>query len=590
MMPAMRAIKIVLSTAVLLLAAGCSSHEKAAVVPPAQPLAPADPAAAEAGWPTFVDAFIEETLVARPGFAVQLGRHEFDGQIADLSREGMAAETARLEQALERARGFRDAELNQAQRVERDYLVSYLEGQLFWLKDAVWHERSPLFYMQLIDPSVYLTRPYAPLAERMQAYTTLARNIPRALEQARANLRTPMPKTYAALGRDMAGNMAAFMRKDVPGIFAAVDDAGLKAAMVEANEAAAAALDELARWFTAEEARGTADFALGPEMFARMLAATERVNVPLSDLERIGREDLERNRAALASACAKIAPRKPLAACVAQVNGEKPKQGPVLRAREQLDELEKFLAASDLVTVPGPERATVDEAPPYNRWNAAYISIPGPYEKDLPSIYYIAPPDAKWSAAERKAYIPGEADLLFISVHEVWPGHFLQFLHSNRVPSEIGRLFVGYAFVEGWAHYTEEMMWEAGLAEGNPRARVGQLLNALLRNARFISAIGLHTKGMTVAESERLFREQAFQDPGNARQQAARGTFDPGYLNYTLGKLMIRKLREEWTASRGGRAAWKQFHDTLLSYGGPPLPLVRAAMLAGTEAAALPPL
>ena len=586
----MRATKIFLSTAVLLVAAGCSSHEKPAVVPPAQQPAPASATAGETAWPTFVDTFIEETLAAKPGFAVQLGRHEFDGQIADLSREGIAAETTRLEQALERARGFRDADLNPAQRFEREYLVSQLESQLFWLKDALWHERSPLFYMDHIDPSVYLTRPYAPLAERMQAYITLARNIPRAAEQARANLRTPMPKTYAALGRDMTGNMAAFMRKDVPGIFATVDDAGLKADLAEANEAAAAALDELARWFKAEEAKGTNDFAIGAEMFAKMLAATEHVTVPLADLERIGREDLERNRAALAGACAKIAPRKTLTACVAQVNDEKPKQGPVMRARAQLDELEKFLTASDLVTVPGPERATVEESPPYNRWNAAYISIPGSYEKNLPSIYYIAPPDPKWSAAERKAYIPGETDLLFISVHEVWPGHFLQFLHSNRAPSEIARLFVGYAFAEGWAHYTEEMMWDAGLAEGNPRAHVGQLLNALLRNARFLSAIGLHTQGMTVAESERLFREQAFQDAGNARQQAARGTFDPAYLNYTMGKLMIRKLREEWTASRGGRDAWKQFHDTLLSYGGPPLPLVRKAMLDGSDAAGQPPL
>jgi uncharacterized protein (DUF885 family) len=133
-------------------------------------------------------------------------------------------------------------------------------------------------------------------------------------------------------------------------------------------------------------------------------------------------------------------------------------------------------------------------------------------------------------------------------------------------------------------------MWEAGLSAGDERAHVGQLLNALLRNVRFLSAIGLHTGGMTVAQSERMFREQAFQDPGNARQQAARGAFDPAYLNYTLGKLMIRKLRDDWTASRGGRKAWKEFHDRLLSYGGPPLPLVRQDMLAGTEAADQPAL
>ena len=207
------------------------------------------------------------------------------------------------------------------------------------------------------------------------------------------------------------------------------------------------------------------------------------------------------------------------------------------------------------------------------------IDIPGPYERNLPSVYYISPPDPSWSPAERAAYVPGQADLLFTSVHEVWPGHFLNFLHANRAESRFGQVFVGYAFAEGWAHYTEEMMWEAGLGAGDPETHIGQLSNALLRDVRFLSAIGLHTRGMTVAESERMFREQAFQDPGSARQQALRGTYDPAYLNYTLGKLMIRKLRDDWTATRGGRSAWRQFHDEFLSYGGPPIPLVRRAML-----------
>jgi uncharacterized protein (DUF885 family) len=570
---------------------GCRSSEmRPAMVPPAP--APPVPAvvSTDTDWNAFVDAFIEETLEARPTFAVDLGRHEFDGLVPDLSAEGIAAEIKRLEQALEQARGFDDAELDAAQRFERAYLVAQLEGELFWLVDAEWPARHPLFYLRHIDPEVYLTRAYAPLEKRLRAYTDLARSIPRVAEQMRANLRTPMPRTHAALGRDMAGNLAGFLRKDVPAMFAAVDDDALQEAMIEANEAAAAALDELARWFTAQQARGTADFALGPALFARMLEKTEGVTTPLDELERLGRADLARNRAALVAACNQIAPRRPLAACVASVSDEKPKEGPVLRARAQLGELERFLAASDLVSIPGEERATVEEAPPYRRWNGAYISIPGPYETDLPATYYIAPPDPSWSAAERKGYIPGEADLLFVSVHEVWPGHFLQFLHANRVPSRIGRLFVGYAFAEGWAHYAEELMWEAGLSAGDERAHVGQLLNALLRNVRFLSAIGLHTGGMTVAQSERMFREQAFQDPGNARQQAARGAFDPAYLNYTLGKLMIRKLRDDWTASRGGRKAWKEFHDRLLSYGGPPLPLVRQDMLAGSEAADQPAL
>ena len=220
------------------------------------------------------------------------------------------------------------------------------------------------------------------------------------------------------------------------------------------------------------------------------------------------------------------------------------------------------------------------------RWNSAFINIAGPYDKGMPSVYYIAPPDPAWSKKDQLAYILSEADLLYTSVHEVWPGHFLQYLHANRAKIPFGQVFVGYAFSEGWAHYTEEMMWDAGLGNGDPVEHIGQLMNALLRNVRLECAIGLHTQGMTVKQCEKMFREKGFVDPGNARQQAARGTYDPAYLNYTLGKLMINKLRADWTASRGGRAAWKSFHDEFLSYGGPPIPLLRERML-GTKAGSL---
>ena len=177
--------------------------------------------------------------------------------------------------------------------------------------------------------------------------------------------------------------------------------------------------------------------------------------------------------------------------------------------------------------------------------------------------------------------MPGKMDLLFTSVHEVMPGHFVQFLHANRSPSLFGQLFVGYAFAEGWAHYAEEMMWDAGLGRGDAETHIGQISNALLRDCRFLSAIGMHARGMTQADSLKMFREQCYQDEGNAEQQAARGTYDPAYLNYTMGKLMIRKLRDDWIATRGGRKAWKAFHDEFLSFGGPPIPLVRAAMMGG---------
>jgi len=312
-----------------------------------------------------------------------------------------------------------------------------------------------------------------------------------------------------------------------------------------------------------------------------MLRDTEQVTTPLAELEAAGRADLERNQAALREACATYVPGGSVQACIAKMTSNKPRGGAVEGARAQLAGLEAFVRDAGVATIPGPEQALVNEAPPYNRANSAYIDIPGPYEKGLPAVYYISPPDPTWTAQEQHDYIPGVADLLFTSVHEVWPGHFLQFLHANRNPSMVGRLFVGYAFAEGWAHYAEEMMWDMGLGQGDTETHIGQLTNALLRNVRFLSAIGLHTKGMTVEASEQMFREQAFTDAGTARQQAARGTYDPAYLNYTMGKLMIRKLREDWTAARGGRAAWREFHDAFLRYGGPPIPLARRYMLPG---------
>ena len=233
----------------------------------------------------------------------------------------------------------------------------------------------------------------------------------------------------------------------------------------------------------------------------------------------------------------------------------------------------------DLVSIPGTEEALVDESPPYARSNFAYINIPGAWEKNQPSVYYISPPNPAWPEDVQANYVAGEADLLFTSIHEVWPGHFLNFLHANRASFFYGRVFVGYAFAEGWAHYTEEMMLDAGLRAGDPEARIGQISNALLRNARFLSTIGLHTRGWSVEDSKQFFIEEAYQSEGTAIQQAARGTYDPAYLNYTMGKLMIKRLRDDWTATRGGRSAWREFHDTFLSYGGPPIPLVRQQMM-----------
>jgi hypothetical protein len=530
-------------------------------------------------WNSYVDEFLNAHFMARPDFAVRAGRHEFDGKLPDWSAEGIAKEIKRLHAEKDRVVKFRDAELNERERFERDYLDSLIDADLFWFESVEWPFRCPQFYADGIDPDVYVSREYAPLAQRLTAYTNYAKAVPSALQQIRKNLRTPLPRTFVDIAHTTFGGMASFYEKEVPAVFASVKDEQPQKDFREANAAAIAAMKDLDGWFKSQEASANTNFAIGAEKFSEMLRRTEGVEVRLDELESVGRRDLDRNLASLKEACASFAPGQSLTECVAKAQAHKPIGGPVEGARKQLSDLKSFILNKKVVTIPGAEEALVAEAPAYRRWNFAYINIPGPYEKGLPSIYYLAPPDPSWSAKEKDAYVPGQGSLLFTSVHEVWPGHFLQFLHANRAPSRVGQLFVGYAFSEGWAHYTEEMMWDAGLGNNDPEMHIGQLLEALLRNVRFISAISLHTGKMTVEESETMFREQGYQDAANARQQAARGTFDPAYLNYTMGKLMIKRLREDWTSTRGGKQAWLSFHDEFLKYGGPPIPLVRRAMM-----------
>lgn len=548
---------------------GLIGHATAAGTPPASP----------SGWDVFLQQFEDGYFVLNPDFAVAQGRHEFDGRLPAWSPSALDRKISWLQSERASATAYDDNRLEPRQRFERQYLLARIDGDLFWIRDLREPYRNPKFYLDALDPSVYLTRPYAPPKERMRAFIGYLHAVPAALTQLKQNLHVPMPRTFASLGENSFGGYVSFFHDDAAKVFADVQDPELQAELRRSLDAAADAMKLTASWFHEEQARATNDFAIGPEAFSAMLRMTERVSVPLAQLQAIGQKDLDRNLASLKAACERIAPGATLQACVDHENADKASGGAVAGARAQLDDLKKFIQAKNLVTIPGDEVPLVDEAPPYARWNFAYINIAGPFDKGLPSTYYIAPPDPTWPESEQLAYTPGKNDLLFTSVHEVWPGHFLQFLHANRSPYPFGQLFVGYAFAEGWAHYSEEMMWDAGLGNGDPHVHVGQLTNALLRNVRFICAIGMHTGNMSPADCEALFKEKAFSNPGEARQQAARGTYDPAYLNYTLGKLMIRKLREDWTAKHGGKRAIKAFHDGFLQYGGPPIPLVREQMM-----------
>ncbi|WP_375382873.1 DUF885 domain-containing protein [uncultured Sphingomonas sp.] len=538
-------------------------------------------AAPAGGWAGFRDGFIEEWFRLDPSNAVYQGRHDFDGQLPDWSEAGLARQAVYLKATLARARAFPVAGMNAQDRFERDYLIKVVEGKLFWLTDADQPHLNPAYYVGGgLDPNVYIARTYAPPAVRMKAVIAMFRNVPAAASNIRANLKTPMPVSFIDYGVAGFGGFADFYGTDAKKAFASVKDPALNAQFDQAAASASAAMRSLADWLKTQKPSATPQgYALSAERFSRMLAATEDVSIPLDRLEAVGRADLKRNQDALAAACASFAPGATIAACTQKMGEHKMAGGPVAAARTMVPRLRAFVVSHDIVSIPGTEAALVEESPPYNRQNAAYIDPPGPFDKGVPSVYYISPPDPAWDKATQDAFVPGYGTLLFTTVHEVMPGHFVQFLHANRSPSTFGRLFVGYAYAEGWAHYSEQMMYDAGLDDHSAETHVGQLSEALLRDCRFLSAIGLHARGMTTDQSRRLFVEQCYQDEGTARQQAARGTYDPAYLSYTMGKLMILKLREDWTATRGGRTGWKAFHDTFLGFGGPPIPLVRQAMM-----------
>ncbi len=533
--------------------------------------------AAKEPWAEFAANAVAEYYRRNPESAVDAGLHQYDGVIRDLSPESVADYLTWVRQIRNEAGSYDD--LDGMDAFERDYFVASMNEEEFNFDTADYLATNPAAYVSVLSFSVYIDREYAPLDERMRGFTKYVAQFPAYFETMQSNLQPPLASPFIEMSLARFGGLVTYLETTVPEIFSSVEDEALQVEFATANAAAIESLKGTVAWLQGLRDTAHDDFALGAERFLEMLRAKEGVDITLEELKAAGERDLERNLGILGEACAELAPGKSLKECVQQVQDQKPEGGAVAGARRQLPGLRKFLEAQKLVTIPGTEEALVDEAPPHRRTNSAYINIPGPYEVGMPSTYFIAPPDPSWSKEDQLAYIPGESDLLFTSVHEVWPGHFLQFLHANRAKNNIGQHFGAYTFSEGWAHYTEEMMADAGLDEGRPDIRIGQLLNALLRNARYLSAIGLHAEGMTVAESHKLFEEKAFSGSGTAAQQSLRGTYDPGYLNYTLGKLMIRKLREDWTKGRGGREAWGQYHDQFLSYGYPPIPLVRQQML-----------
>jgi len=573
---------LLLSTA-LAVAAALSCKPKPAATPttpPAEDGAPEQNLNLEFG--KAADQWLDETFTRHPYRAVEVGLHEYDGMLPDVSETALTKETQALEAALQKFEAFDPAGLEPELRVERGVIIQQIRADLFEVSRRRQPWTNPMYYLAALDLAAYISREYAPLPERAAAITRLANGTPQHLRNAMGRLEAKLPRTFVDTALLQVRGTIEFVEKDVRTATAGLT--GKAQSDLDAGLAAmAAALKEYEAFLVERRKTATDDFALGAEMFVEMLRETQGFDVSVERLRELGQADLDRNFAALEAATKALNPKKPLVKVVAKVTADKPATDGVLaEATQQSEAMRKFLLDKDLITIPSEDVAEVRPSPPFMRWNSAFLSPAGVFEKAaLPSFYYISPPDPAWPKKQQQAYVPGKTDLLFITIHEVWPGHFLHGLHIKANRSRVLKSSWNYAMGEGWAHYTEEMMWDAGVSD-DPAVHVGQLQNALLRNVRYLSAIGLHTGEMTVEQSFQMFRDKAFQDEANARQQAARGTFDPMYLSYTLGKLAILKLRDDvkakWEAD-GKTFSLKDFHDALLSYGAAPLPVIREAML-----------
>ena len=516
-----------------------------------------------------------------PADAVSLGLHKYDGELPDRTPAALADQQQLLERDRDALLKFATQEMMPLQHDERDVLLSEIKNRLFRLVDQDAYRTNPMSYSGAINLDSYIVRDYAPAFTRAAAVIKLCTGLPAYLAQARTNLVLPMPRPWIETALLQTRGLYEFADRDVRQTLGTTTIPLANQAEIDpALDTCKAALAEHVAWLEKQQPQGTQNFRLGTHKFLKMLADTQGVELDLGRLQAIAEADLRRNLAAMEEAARAIDPTKTTAEVVALVGSDRPSPAEVIGlATAQTKLLRQFILDNKLVSIPGTEDAIVKESPPFQRWNSAFMDSPGVFEtKPLPSYYYISPPDPSWPAAEQATYLPPRADLLFTTIHEVYPGHYLHHLHIKANPSKILQAFRNYSTSEGWAHYAEEMMFDAGVGGQTPQLRIGMLKEALLRNVRFVATLGLHTGSLSVEDATKLFAENGFVDAGNARQQAVRGTFDPMYLAYTLGKLMIRNLKADWMKLHPG-AAPAEFHDAFLSHGAAPIPVIRRAML-----------
>jgi Bacterial protein of unknown function (DUF885) len=528
--------------------------------------------------------FLASLYDAHPTLASSLGLHEYDGRVPDLSDRGRATRASALRTQSSRAEALGPAaDASRDERHDLALLRSAIEEELFELESLRDFERNPLTYTGVIDVSNYVKRNYAPLDRRVMALSEHLRQIPGVLATARATLRPPLPRPFVDTALDVYGGTVTFHEGELP---AAVEgaSAGVRSAFERANAEALGALRSFIEYIGGDVRAGaTEHFAIEAERFGTMLRAGEMVDIELDRLLEIGRRDLAENTERLRAACGRAAPGLSIREAIKRQSSDHPPAERLIEeAARVLEELRTFVERAAIVTIPSTVRCRVEPTPPFARWAFAMMDTAGPFEQSSESFYYVTPPEPDWSAEETEEWLTkfDYGTLRDVGIHEVYPGHYVHFLHVREIAGRpLRQVLTSYAFVEGWAHDCEQVMLEEGFRPDDGALRVAQASEALLRDVRFIAAIEMHTRGMRVEDATRLFVEHAYMEPLPAEKEAVRGTFDPGYLNYTLGKLMMRRLRDDVRAREGARFSLRGFHDRLLQLGAPPVPLARRTLL-----------
>src|SRR5688572_7023470 len=537
-------------------------------------------------FPHFVDDYLAYLQEVLPSQASLDGVHLHDDLLEDLSRPGIENHVRALAGFGRRLNQIDASHLTPVEQTERSIVAANVEARMYDLEVVRTWDRSPQMYADTIGIGLagQALFAYAPEAERARRVVSKLRQVPRLVQAAQDNIKD-CPGIYVKVGLETWRGVLRFIEGDLPRAFASLDDLHILGDLADTSTEAAGAIKGYIDYLENDLApRAKLSFRLGKERFEQKLKLEDGVTLSHERLLPIALRELAAVQEEFRSVAGRLNGGDPLDAW-RRAKERHPEPGKLLAtAQEQIKELEEFLRTESIVSLPDSEPVVVAPTPDFFRWAFASMWTPGPFEaKPSRAYYYLTEVDRTWPSDRQKEHMRdfNIPTLWNISIHEVYPGHFLHFRHLRRVESKVRKstLFAPVSFVEGWAHYCEQMMVEAGFRRGDVTIRLGQLAESLVRLARFVIAIRLHCEDLSVEQGMRFFRDEAFLEEATARREAERGTFDPSYLLYSVGKLALLKLRHDYEAQQEDKFSLRAFHDTLLRQGSAPLWAHRRLML-----------